>query len=89
MLEYDFGYHPDGRSRFKEKFGIDTVDIDGGELVKEWKQFRLDAVSSLVKELKAVSHEKNTKISAAVFPYPKMSSNMVLQDWSNWNLDII
>ena len=89
MPEYDFGYHPDGRSRFKEKFGIDPVDIDGGELVEEWKQFRLDAVSSLVKELKAISHEKNTKISAAVFPYPKMSSKMVLQDWSNWDLDII
>ena len=89
MPEYDFGYHPDGRSKFQEKFGIDPLDIGGGEFVQEWKQFRLDAVSSLVEELKAISHEKKTKISAAVFPYPKMSSKMVLQDWSNWDLDII
>ena len=49
-LQYDFGYHPDGRSGFRE-FGIDPVDIDGGELVK-WEAIHFDAVIHLVKELK-------------------------------------
>ena len=75
MPEYDFGYHPEGRSKFKDKFGIDPLDIDGGEFVQKWKQFRLDAVSSLVKELKAISHEKKTKISAAVFRTKNVKQN--------------
>ena len=89
MPEYDFGYHPKGRSRFKDEYGIDPIEIDDHELALKWKQFRLDALSSLVQELKVISQENNTKISAAVFPYPKMSSEMVLQDWSNWDLDIV
>ena len=70
MPEYDFGYHPDGRSGFKEKFGIDPLDINGGELVQEWKQFRLDAVSSIVKELKALAMKKIKNISGC-FPVSK------------------
>ena len=46
-------------------------------------------MSSLVKELKSIVKNKDKKISAAVFPYPKMSKKMVLQDWSSWELDII
>ena len=33
--------------------------------------------------------ELTTQISAAVFPYPEMSRQMVRQDTSKWGLDII
>ena len=56
--EYDFGYHPNGRKSFKDKFGIDPLDIHDEEILKEWKQFRCDALSSLVKELKPVAKNK-------------------------------
>ena len=87
--EYDFGYHPNGRKIFKNKYGIDPIDTHNEEISKEWKQFRCDAVSSLVKELKSIAKNKDRNISAAVFPYPEMSKEMVLQDWSSWELDII
>ena len=87
--EYDFGYHPNGRNRFKSMFGVDPIDIVDDQMSKEWKQFRCDAVSSLVKELKFIARNKDKMISAAVFPYPEMSREMVLQDWSLWDLDII
>ena len=87
--EYDFGYHPNGRNSFKNMFGIDPINNIDDELLKKWKQFRCDAVSSLVKELKSIAKNKNKKISAAVFPYPEISKEMVLQDWSSWDLDII
>ena len=87
--EYDFGYHLNGRNSFKDMYGVDPIDIDDTKLSKKWKQFRCDAVSSLVKNLKAIAKNKNKKISAAVFPYPEMSKEMVLQDWSSWNLDIV
>ena len=87
--EYDFGYHPNGRYRFKNIFGVDPIDIVDAQISKKWKQFRCDAVTSLVKELKSIARNKDKKISAAVFPYPEMSREMVLQDWSLWDLDII
>ena len=87
--EYDFGYHINGRKSFKDMYGIDPIDIDDIKLLRKWKQFRCDAVSSLVKELKAIVKNKYKKISAAVFPYPEMSKEMVLQDWSSWDLDIV
>ena len=40
-------------------------------------------------ELKSIVKNKGKKISAAVFPYPEMSKEMVLQDWSSWELDIV
>ena len=87
--EYDFGYHINARKNFKEMYGIDPIDINDTKLSIKWKQFRCDAVSSLVKELKAIAKNKNKKLSAAVFPYPEMSKEMVLQDWSSWDLDIV
>ena len=70
-------------------YGIDPIDINDTKLSRKWKQFRCNAVSSLVKELKAIAKNKNKKLSAAVFPYPEMSKEMVLQDWSSWDLDIV
>ena len=87
--EYDFGYHPNGRDSFKNIYGIDPININNTELSNKWKQFRCDALTSLVKELKSIVKNKGKKISAAVFPYPEMSKEMVLQDWSSWELDIV
>ena len=70
-------------------YGIDPIDINDTKLSRKWKQFRCDAVTSLVRELKAIAKNKNKKISVAVFPYPEMSKEMVLQDWSSWDLDIV
>ena len=89
MPEFDFGYHPNGRLKFKNAHGIDPIDINDEDYAKKWKQFRLDAITKLVNELKLIASDNQTRLSAAVFPYPEMSSKMVLQDWSNWNLDII
>jgi uncharacterized lipoprotein YddW (UPF0748 family) len=87
--EYDFGYHPNARKGFKGQFGVDPQELENGILKKEWNQYRCDAITTLVKELKKIVHREKTCLSAAVFPFPKMSSKMVRQDWSNWDLDII
>ena len=87
--EYDFGYHPNAREGFKNQFGVDPKKLESGILKKEWNQYRCDAITRLVQDLKVIVHRKKMLLSAAVFPYPKMSSKMVRQDWSNWDLDII
>ncbi|UKN01466.1 family 10 glycosylhydrolase [Paracrocinitomix mangrovi] len=87
MPEYDYGYHPIAREQFKAKFGYDPLDLDNPELSAEWRQFRLDAITTLVNECVAIAHSKNIKMTAAVFPYPEMSRHMVRQAWDDWNLD--
>ena len=59
------------------------------ELSTEWRQFRLNAVTSLVNEIAAEVHAKNQHLSAAVFPFPEMSRQMVRQAWDDWNLDYV
>lgn len=86
--EFDYGYHPNARKGFEEIFGIDPMDMEHPELSTEWLQFRLNAVTSLVDELSEIAHQNGKLITAAVFPFPEMSRQMVRQDWSNWKLDI-
>ena len=54
-------------------FGVDPIDIVDAQISKEWKQFRCDAVTSLVKELKSIARNKDKKRFTRVFPYPEMS----------------
>ena len=87
MPEYDFGYHPFAREEFKKIFNKDPIEFENPELSTEWRQFRLNAITSLVNEIITVAHSKNKKVTAAVFPFPEMSRQMVRQAWNDWNLD--
>lgn len=87
MPEYDYGYHPIAREGFKAIFGKDPQDFEHPELSTEWRQYRLNAVTTLVNELVDIAHESNHKMTAAVFPFPEMSRQMVRQAWDDWNLD--
>ena len=86
--EYDYGYHPIAREGFKELFGIDPIEMEHPELSMEWLQYRLNVVTSLVNEIATIVHSEDKLLTAAVFPFPEMSRQMVRQDWSNWDLDI-
>ncbi|MGB1102834.1 MAG: family 10 glycosylhydrolase [Crocinitomicaceae bacterium] len=87
MPEYDYGYHPLAREEFKKIFGYDPMDLKHPELSTEWRQFRLNAITSLVNELAEIAHQKGHRITAAVFPFPEMSRQMVRQAWNDWGLD--
>ena len=87
LPQYDFGYHPIARKKFKEIFNKDPINFKNPELSTEWRQFRLNAITSLVNEIIEIAHSKNKKVTAAVFPFPEMSRQMVRQAWNDWNLD--
>jgi hypothetical protein len=87
MPEYDYGYHPVARKGFKEIFGIDPIEMEHPELSTEWRQYRLNAITSLVNEIADIVHSNGKKLTAAVFPFPEMSRQMVRQAWDDWNLD--
>lgn len=87
MPEYDYDYHPIARAKYKEIFDKDPIDYKHPELSTEWRQFRLNAITSLVNEIVEIAHSKDQKVTAAVFPFPEMSRQMVRQAWNDWNLD--
>ncbi|GAF03773.1 hypothetical protein [Saccharicrinis fermentans] len=71
----------------KKIFDVDPIEMKNPELSTEWRQYRLNAVTRLVNELVVIAHESGNKLSAAVFPFPEMSRQMVRQAWNDWNLD--
>ncbi|MCR9171008.1 MAG: family 10 glycosylhydrolase [bacterium] len=89
MPEYDYGYHPIARKQYKQLFGIDPMELEHPELSTEWRQFRLNAITTLVNEIAEEVHAENQHLSAAVFPFPEMSRQMVRQAWDDWNLDYV
>ena len=87
MPEYDFGYHPLAIKKFKEMFGKDPTKMEHPEISDEWRQFRYNAISSLVNEIVEMAHKDNVKITAAVFPYPELAKHLVRQPWDDFNID--
>ena len=85
---FDFGYHPIARDSFRSIFEVDPLELKYPELSNEWRQFRLNAVSSLVSEIKQTVEAEGKLLSAAVFPFPEMSRKMVKQAWDDWPLDM-
>ena len=47
----------------------------------------MNAITTLVNEIIEIAQSKNKKVTAAVFPFPEMSRQMVRQAWNDWNLD--
>ena len=84
---YDYCYCNICRERFKALSRIDPFTMVNPENDTSWRQFRLNQVTSLVCELAEYCHQKGKSLSAAVFPGPGISKQLVRQDWENWPLD--
>ncbi|MGQ1890933.1 hypothetical protein ACT29H_10855 [Thermophagus sp. OGC60D27] len=86
--EFDYCYCDSCVADFKEKTGINILEVDDPSEVKEWKQFRYDLITSIVNRLAEAVHNEGKEISAAVFPGPaSVAKKIVRQEWDKWNLD--
>ena len=86
----DYCYCDDCVAAFKKQSGIDITKVTDPSKIKEWAQFRCDAVTDLVNAISDAVHAKQKKISADVFPGPKSYAEwMVRQQWNNWKLDAV
>lgn len=86
----DYCYCNDCVDAFKKQSGIDITKVTDPSKIKEWAQFRCDAVTNLVNTIADAVHAKGKKISADVFPGPKNYAEwMVRQQWNKWNLDAV
>ena len=87
MAEYDFCYCDVCISEFEKVHHKNPKDTDNTAIDMEWKNFRLNAIKSVVNDAYKIVHENNKKLTAAVFPYPEMADHMVRQRWDKWDID--
>jgi len=85
--EFDYGYHPYLRQQYMDKTGFDPLLMKDAGDNEDWFQFRLDALNNTVAALRDHIHQKGKMVTAAVFPTPAMSREMVRQEWDKWDLD--
>ena len=82
--DYDYCYCEVCRNMFKEQAGIDPLELEDPSTSQEWRQFRYDRITHIVKELLSpIIHQHGKKVTAAVFP----NWEHVRQQWSVWDLD--
>ena len=87
LPDYDFDYGKHARDAFKAETGRDPMEIKDPANDQEWLHFRYDSVTLLVIQLAEVAWKRKKKITAAVFPTPRLARYICRQDWGNWPLD--
>lgn len=81
---WDCCYCDNCRSLYKEKTGIDPLELEDPESNQEWLQFRLDNMAKMSSEVLAEIRKCGKVSSAAVFATPEESKKLVRQDWVNY-----
>lgn len=86
LPEYDYCYCSVCKEKFKAFRGEDLDTMAFPEASLSWRQYRYNAISTIVNKLAAVAGKHKKQITAAVFPTPEVARRNVRQDWTNWNL---
>ncbi|GAB4427098.1 MAG: family 10 glycosylhydrolase [Bacteroidia bacterium] len=86
---FDYCYCEVCRSRFQDLHGRDPLDLDDPTADADWRAYRWDSVSELVREIGEAVHARGKKLSAAVFPSPAIARTLVRQAWDTWPLDLV
>ena len=89
MPQFDYCYCSACRAAFKEKEGIDPLELPDPTASEAWRRFRWDSVTDVVNLLARVVHRRKLAITAAVFPTPALARKLVRQDWPRWNLNAV
>jgi hypothetical protein len=87
MAQFDFCYCSACRAAFLKQHGTDPLDLPDPSASVEWRKFRWDSVTGLVRELAAAAKGEGKRITAAVFPTPTIARALVRQSWNEWPLD--
>jgi uncharacterized lipoprotein YddW (UPF0748 family) len=84
---YDYCYCRLCRDAYKHSGGADPLQMAHPDSNAQWRQFRYNRITSVVKDLTEYVHLKGKQISAAVFPGPGTAQQLVRQQWDKWPLD--
>jgi hypothetical protein len=86
LPEYDYCYCNICKEKFKAFRGQALDSIAFPEASLSWRQYRYNAITTIVNKLAIVAGRHKKQITAAVFPTPEVARRNVRQDWTNWNL---
>lgn len=86
---YDFCYCTVCRDLFAEQTGKDPTRLTDPAEDAEWRRFRWDSVTGLVRDLADAVHSAGKPATAAVFPTPVIARRLVRQAWDEWPLDAV
>jgi hypothetical protein len=89
MAQFDFCYCVECRRAFLRQHGTDPLDLPDPSASAEWRRFRWDSVTTLVRELATAVKAERKRITAAVFPTPTIARTLVRQSWDEWPLDAV
>jgi uncharacterized lipoprotein YddW (UPF0748 family) len=87
--EFDFCYCEACRAAFQEQTGKDPFGLSDPTQDLEWREFRWDSVTGLVRVLADAVHAKDKCVTAAVFPTPTLARQLVRQAWEQWPVDAV
>ena len=87
MPQFDFCYCSACRGAFRRRHGTDPLELPDPSSNADWRRFRYDSVTGLVKELAAAVRAERRLVTAAVFPTPAIARTLVRQSWNEWPLD--
>ncbi|MFV0539959.1 MAG: putative glycoside hydrolase [Aestuariibaculum sp.] len=87
LPEYDFCYCDACIDAFQKEHHKNPREMKNTAIDMEWKNFRLNAIRSVVNDAYKIVHKYDKKLTSAVFPYPEMADHMVRQRWDKWDID--
>jgi uncharacterized lipoprotein YddW (UPF0748 family) len=86
---YDFCYCEVCRAAFRAQAGRDPLALPDPSRDVEWRRFRWDSVTGLVREVARAVRAGGKPLTAAVFPTPAIARRLVRQAWDEWPLDAV
>jgi len=87
LPEFDFCYCDSCRHHYRQRYGVDPLQIAYPMASPSWISYRYEVITKLVQAIHQQMASHQTFLSAAVFPTPDMARKMVRQDWDHWGLD--
>lgn len=81
-----WGYTETAREEFKQMYGVDPIDITVKDsLWPVWCGYRRSKVTSMVQKVGKLGKQKNTYITAVIFPDRQAALDKKQQDWKTWS----
>lgn len=85
-VQNSWGYTQFARNEFKEEYGIDPIELTTSDAQwYDWNQYRRNKVTNFVRKVGTLGNEKNTYISAVIFPDIATALSTKQQDWRSWS----
>ena len=85
--EFDFCYCDFCRATFEAQSGKDPLDLPDPTMDEEWREFRWNSVTGVVRAVAQAIGAQEKQVTAAVFPTPTIARNLVRQEWDLWPID--